>query len=285
MKRNVLAICVALVLVLAACQTTAPTAAPVAATEPAPAAQPFVVGMEVNYAPFNWKQTDDTNGAVSVDGGTGYAAGYDVEIAKRIAEGLGRPLVVKQVAWEGLVPALQNGAIDAVIAGMSETPERLQSVNFTAPYYESAFVMLVRADGPYASATRLSNFSGARVIGQKDTNYDVIIPQIEGVDHLTPLTSVPLIVQAILSDVADASPVERPVGLSISLANPQLAMVVFEEGQGFGPQEGVTTAVSVALRKTDTELQSQIDAILASITQAERETLMETAVKNQPVSQ
>jgi putative lysine transport system substrate-binding protein len=285
MKRNVLAICVALVLVLAACQTTAPTAAPVAATQPAPAAQPFVVGMEVNYAPFNWKQTDDTNGAVSVDGGTGYAAGYDVEIAKRIAEGLGRPLVVKQVAWEGLVPALQNGAIDAVIAGMSETPERLQSVNFTAPYYESAFVMLVRADGPYASATRLSNFSGARVIGQKDTNYDVIIPQIEGVDHLTPLTSVPLIVQAILSDVADASPVERPVGLSISLANPQLAMVVFEEGQGFGPQEGVTTAVSVALRKTDTELQSQIDAILASITQAERETLMETAVKNQPVSQ
>lgn len=285
MKRNVLAICVALVLVLAACQTTAPTAAPVAATQPAPAAQPFVVGMEVNYAPFNWKQTDDTNGAVSVDGGTGYAAGYDVEIAKRIAEGLGRPLVVKQVAWEGLVPALQNGAIDAVIAGMSETPERLQSVNFTAPYYESAFVMLVRADGPYASATQLSDFSGARVIGQKDTNYDVIIPQIEGVDHLTPLTSVPLIVQAILSDVADASPVERPVGLSISLANPQLAMVVFEEGQGFGPQEGVTTAVSVALRKTDTELQSQIDAILASITQAERETLMETAVKNQPVSQ
>lgn len=285
MKRNVLAICVALVLVLAACQTTAPTAAPVAATEPAPAAQPFVVGMEVNYAPFNWKQTDDTNGAVSVDGGTGYAAGYDVEIAKRIAEGLGRPLVVKQVAWEGLVPALQNGAIDAVIAGMSETPERLQSVNFTAPYYESAFVMLVRADGPYASATQLSDFSGARVIGQKDTNYDVIIPQIEGVDHLTPLTSVPLIVQAILSDVADASPVERPVGLSVSLANPQLAMVVFEEGQGFGPQEGVTTAVSVALRKTDTELQSQIDAILASITQAERETLMETAVKNQPVSQ
>ena len=172
-----------------------------------------------------------------------------LEIAKRIAEGLGRPLVVKQVAWEGLVPALQNGAIDAVIAGMSETPERLQSVNFTAPYYESAFVMLVRADGPYASATRLSNFSGARVIGQKDTNYDVIIPQIEGVDHLTPLTSVPLIVQAILSDVADASPVERPVGLSVSLANPQLAMVVFEEGQGFGPQEGVTTAVSVACVK------------------------------------
>lgn len=285
MKRNVLAICVALILVLAACQTAAPTAAPAAATQPAPAAQPFVVGMEVNYAPFNWKQTDDANGAVSVEGGTGYAAGYDVEIAKRIAEGLGRPLVIKQVAWEGLIPALQNGAIDAAIAGMSETPERLQSVNFTAPYYESAFVMLVRADGPYASATQLSDFSGTRVIGQKDTNYDVIIPQIEGVDHLTPLTSVPLIVQAVLSDVADASPVERPVGLSISLANPQLAMVVFEEGQGFGPQEGVTTAVSVALRKTDTELQSQIDAILASITQAERETLMETAVKNQPVSQ
>ena len=50
----------------------------------------FRVGLECNYAPFNWTQTDDANGAVPIDGGGGYAGGYDVEMAKKVAEGAGQ---------------------------------------------------------------------------------------------------------------------------------------------------------------------------------------------------
>ena len=81
------------------------------------------VGMEAAYAPFNWTQDDNSNGAVPIEGTKQYANGYDVQIAKKIAEAQGKkPLVVK-TAWTGLIPALTSGKIDMIIAG------RVQQLN------------------------------------------------------------------------------------------------------------------------------------------------------------
>ena len=62
----------------------------------------FKVGLEAGYPPFNWTQMDDSNGAVKIDGSAEYAGGYDVEIAKKIAEGLGKELVIVKTEWDGL---------------------------------------------------------------------------------------------------------------------------------------------------------------------------------------
>ena len=91
----------------------------------------FRVGMEAGYPPFNWTQNDDSNGAVKIEGSSEYAGGYDVEIAKKIAESLGKELVIVKTEWDGLVPALTSGKIDAIIAGMSPTEERKQKKYFT----------------------------------------------------------------------------------------------------------------------------------------------------------
>lgn len=102
------------------------------------------IGMEAAYAPFNWTQDDDSNGAVKIDGTNQYANGYDVQIAKKIAKDLGKePLVVK-TKWEGLVPALTSGKIDMIIAGMSPTAERKQEIAFSSSYYTSEPVLLVK---------------------------------------------------------------------------------------------------------------------------------------------
>ena len=82
------------------------------------------VGMEAGYPPFNWTQLGDANGGVKIEGNTEYAGGYDVEIAKKIAEGLGKELVIVKTEWDGLVPSLQSGKIDVITAGMSPTEER-----------------------------------------------------------------------------------------------------------------------------------------------------------------
>ena len=105
------------------------------------------VGMEAAYAPFNWTQDDDSNGAVPIEGTKQYANGYDVQIAKKIAEAQGKkPLVVK-TAWTGLIPALTSGKIDMIIAGMSPTAERRQEIDFSDSYYRSEPVMVVSSDG------------------------------------------------------------------------------------------------------------------------------------------
>ena len=138
----------------------------------------FRVGMECAYAPNNWQESEATDSNVPVENVAGtYAEGYDVQIAKAIAEGLGKELVIVKLSWDGL--------IDAIIAGMMDTAERRESINFSEPYRETTYGLMVLADSPYLNATSIQDFSGAAVLGQQGTALDDVIEQIEGVDHLT----------------------------------------------------------------------------------------------------
>ena len=108
----------------------------------------FKVGMECAYEPYNWTDTDGSlpgSVAISGEGKDGlYANGYDVQIAQYVADKLGLELEVYSYEWDSLIPAVQSGAIDAVIAGMSPTSEREEEIDFTDTYYESNLVIIVR---------------------------------------------------------------------------------------------------------------------------------------------
>lgn len=238
----------------------------------------LTVGMECNYAPFNWLSSTETEGSVFVEEAQGYCTGYDVRVAKELASELNKELVVKAISWDGLIPALQSNSIDLIIAGMTNTTERSEQISFTEPYYYSDYVMIVSKEGPYASATSLSDFKGANIVGQMGTNYDLIIDQIDGVNHLPALSSYPLIVNAINSQVADGAPAELPAAQSIIKTNPSLTIVEFPEGKGFTQNEDITTEVSIGVHKNNTELLNQVDDILTQINQQTRDTWMSEAI-------
>ena len=153
MNRNTLAalsLTASLSLTLAACGSgggTAQSPAPAASTPPAASGAPsggvedgvLTVGMECAYAPYNWTQMDDSNGAVPVSNVPGaYANGYDVMIAQRICDANGWELEVVSTAWDSLIPALQSGTIDVAIAGQSMTADRMAQVDMAGPYYAAA---------------------------------------------------------------------------------------------------------------------------------------------------
>ena len=247
---------------------------------PAPAKEKLVVGMECNYAPFNWTQVEDSDTAVSL-GGAGFADGYDVVMASYLAEKLGMELEIKKIEWTGLEPAVSSGEIDAIIAGMTATDERRENADFTSPYYESEMVCIVRADDPLASATSLADFTGKRVLGQLNTLYDEIIDQIPEVDHATPMQSYPLMVVAIQNKEADAITAELPVANGVVASNPDLAIVRFAEGQGFEAD----TSVSIAVKKGNTELLDQLEEALATVSEEQRVEWMAAAVERQPANE
>lgn len=165
----------------------------------------FRVGMECAYAPNNWQESEATDSNVPVENVAGtYAEGYDVQIAKAIAEGLGKELVIVKLSWDGLIDALNQGQIDAIIAGMMDTAERRESINFSEPYRETTYGLMVLADSPYLNATSIQDFSGAAVLGQQGTALDDVIEQIEGVDHLSPVGSVPDMISRLQQGTCDA---------------------------------------------------------------------------------
>lgn len=250
-----------------------------ACTSQATTNQPLIVGMECNYAPFNWMQDQADDTAIAVAGTNGYCNGYDVMIARHLASTLNRELEIKVLSWEGLIPSLNSGSIDAIIAGMSYTSERAEVVNFTQPYYSSDYVMLVQKDSPLANATSLNDFIGKKIVGQMGTNYDIIIDQIEKVDHQPALATYPLIVNALLSGSADGAPAEKPTAQAIVKANPQLQIVEFAHGHGFTQSAEVTTEVSIAVRKEDSQLLSDINSVLSQLTQEQRDQWMSQAIE------
>ncbi|MDN7228472.1 transporter substrate-binding domain-containing protein [Planococcus sp. N064] len=241
----------------------------------------FKVGMEAAYAPFNWTQGDDSNGAVKISGNAEYAGGYDVEIAKRIAEGMGKKLEIVKTEWDGLVPALTSGKIDAIVAGMSPTEERKATIDFTEPYYTSELVMVVKKGGEYEGATSLSDFSGAKITAQLNTFHYSVIDQIDGVSKETAMDSFPSMRVALESGVIDGYVSERPEAVSASAANKNFAMVEFEDGFETSPDD---TAVAVGLEK-GSDLAEQINETLAGISEKERQEIMDAAIQNQPAAQ
>ena len=205
----------------------------------------FRVGMEAGYAPFNWTQTDDSNGAVKINGGSEYAGGYDVEIAKKIADALGKKLEIVKTEWDGLVPALTSGKIDAIIAGMSPTAERKETIDFTDVYYKSDLVMLVKKGGAYENAETLKDFSGAKITAQLNTFHYSVIDQIPNVNKQTAMDNFPAMRVALESGVIDGYVTERPEALSAEMANTNFKMV--ELKQGFETSEE-DTAIAVGLK-------------------------------------
>lgn len=243
----------------------------------------FTIGLEAAYAPFNWTQLDDSNGAVPISGSKEYCGGYDVEIAKKIAAGLGKELVIVKTEWTGLIPALTSGKIDAIIAGMSPTAERKESIDFSDNYYRSNLVIVVKKGGKYENATSIQDFSGAKITAQLNTFHYTVIDQIKGVNKQTAMDDFAAMRVALESGVIDGYVSERPEGVSATAANSNYAMVEFKDGNGFVTSDD-DTAVAVGLAKGST-LTSKINEILAGISEEDRTTIMDTAIKNQPAAQ
>lgn len=240
----------------------------------------FVVGMECAYAPFNWQTSTATDTSVSL-GNMGYADGYDVQMAQKIADELGLELVIKKIEWDGLIPALANGEIDAIIAGMTATEDREEGADFTTPYFGGdPMVMIVRKDSDMASYKDIQQFAGSTVVGQMSTSYDEVIDQINGVTHAPAKSTYGEMVLALQTKEVDGITAELPVAQGIVGANPDLTFITFDEGKGFEAD----TTVSIALKDgtRDTEFFKAVQTALDNISVDERGQIMADAVLNQP---
>lgn len=235
------------------------------------------VGMEANYAPFNWSQTSNVNGASPIVNSPGeYANGYDLQIAQQIAEALGLKLEVYKIEWDALPVALESKKIDAIIAGMSPTLKRRKQIDFSNSYYNSDIVIVTKKSSPYYGAKQLADFSGAKITGQLNTFHYELISQIPDVNLQTAMQDFPTMISAVLSGKIDGYISERPGALAAAAANRDLAITEFSEGKGFDLGD-LSTDIAVGTRK-NTDLTTLINDALSNISEHDRKKIMENMV-------
>ena len=281
-KAASLSLAAALALSLAACgSSTGASDVPDGDGDPAT----LTVAMECAYAPYNWTQSDDANGAVQIRDSSDYAYGYDVMMAKKIAEALGQEVQIVKLDWDSLIPAIMSGDVDCAIAGQSITAERSQQVDFSDPYYYASIITLVKKDSPYASAASVADLSGAVCTSQLGTIwYDNCLPQIPGAEILPAQETAPSMLVALDSGACDVVVTDRPTAQAALVAYPDFVALDFGGGENDFQVSEEDINIGISMKKGNTALQSAINEVLATMTTDDYNAMMDEAISVQPLS-
>ena len=243
------------------------------------------VAMECGYAPYNWTQSDDSNGAVPIVDSSDYAYGYDVMMAKYIAEQLGMELEIYKLDWDSLPLAVQAGTVDCVIAGQSITAERLESVDFSDPYYFASIVVLTKKDSPFANAKSLADLAGAKATSQLNTVwYDVCIPQIPDVQAETAQESAPQMLVALEAGAVDIVVTDEPTAMGACAVYQDMVMLDFTGTEGGFQVSEEEINIGISMQKGNSGLQSKINGVLATLTPDDFKDWMNQAIAVQPMN-
>lgn len=243
------------------------------------------IGLECAYVPFNWVAEEGEYTLPIANHAGSFADGYDIQIAKKISTELGKKVEIVQTKWESLITDLQMGAIDAIVAGMTDTEERRRQISFTEEYYRSELVLVTaqavaeRYESPLSAAEFGALVNGQNIVSQVSTVTNDVIDVFAsqyGARHVTPVATFALAAQDVVNGSAFAMTAELPVATSIVGKLNGLGIVHFDQ-EVLGETQS-ELGVSIGVRKNDTHLLAGLNRTLAKISKSERESLMGAAI-------
>lgn len=237
------------------------------------------VGMECNYAPYNWTQSDDSNGAVAIANvNKMYANGYDVQVAVKIADSMGKKLEIYSYEWDSLIPAVQSGNLDMIIAGMSPTAKRREKIDFSDNYYTSNLVIVTKK-GSLSDVKTIADLKGKKIAAQLGTfHLDALTDQTEA--DVSELADFSTMFMALSAGTIDGYVAEEPTAMAVCSDDAYDYVALVNNDTGFSVEDDdVSIAVGV---KKGSKLAAKINSAISDLdTDAQRE-LMAQMVKIAP---
>ncbi|WP_423363923.1 transporter substrate-binding domain-containing protein [Mycoplasma sp. P36-A1] len=236
----------------------------------------LTIGLECDFTPYNWTTTSAKKGEYSlpIDGSKGYCEGYDIYIAQQISKQLNLDIVVKKMSWDGVIPALKSGQIDAIIGGMAPTTERQKEIAFSKPYFtdKAAMAIIIPKDSSLAKAKTLADFAGKNITAQQGTTQANHISDIKDNKSTALLPDVSSLVEAVKAKTVDGYLADSKVAQEQVAANPQLMAIDVSKEINLDPSE---STVAIGISKDNTDLKNKINGVLDSISEKTRISVME----------
>ncbi|MVP02389.1 transporter substrate-binding domain-containing protein [Paenibacillus lutrae] len=227
----------------------------------------ITLGTSADYPPYEFHKSID---------GKDQIIGFDIMIAQEIAKDMGAELVVRDMKFDGLLPALQTGNVDMILSGMTPTEERKKSVDFSKTYYTAKQMIVVRAEDKEQYKT-MESLTGKRIVVQKASIQETVAKEQIKDAKIKTLSKITDIVLELKNKNADAAIIELPVATShvnkdktivIAEATPSVeeagSAVAFKKGsQEMVDQANKTIDRLIAEKKIEqfvTEASNQVEA-------------------------
>ena len=242
----------------------------------------LVIGMECGYQPFNWT-TVQSEHTLPIYGTNQHADGFDIQIAKYLGEKLNREVVIKKIEWDGLIPALQNGEINMILAGMTDTPERRESIDFTTTYLASDLAFLVKTENlpagnskenPLSYDELLELFDGKSLVCQANVVGDEFIDTYftsnknYSIHHNSAQATYPLAAYDVKSGTAFAMPAELPV--IEAMTNLGGLSVLYVDYSFLSAEDVNGLTISIGIKKGNAELREAINSALNELSNEQK---------------
>lgn len=240
------------------------------------------VGMECNYAPYNWSQADSTEDSVAIANVDNmYTNGYDVQVAKKIAESLGKELEIYSYEWDSLIPGVQSGKLDMIIAGMSPTAERREKIDFSDNYYTSNLVIVKKKDNLNDVKT-IADLAGKKIAAQSGTfHLDALTEQTEA--QINEMADFSTMLIALKAGTIEGYVAEEPTAMAVCEDEAYDYIALVNNDTGFAVEDDdVSIAVGV---KKGSELAAQINTAIADLDAAAQKELMSKMVSASPAEE
>ena len=208
-----------------------------------------VVGTEAQYAPYEFKDLDAN------------FAGCDMWLAQQIADSLGVELEVVDMAFDGIIPAVQSGQVDLGIAAFTNTPERAEEIDFSDLYETSAQLLIVKTGNADTYSTTEA-LAGQKVGAQKGTIQSQLIQSALPDSELFELEKYPALALEVQNGNIAGLVVDQAVGESlVSNSNGELEVSNFE----FSAEEA-SFGKSVVIAKGNEDLVAAVNEVVNKVT-------------------
>ncbi len=240
------------------------------------------VGMECNYAPYNWSQADDSNDAVAISNVDNmYTNGYDVQVAQKIADAMGKKLEIYSYEWDSLIPAVQSGNLDMIIAGMSPTSERKEKIDFSNNYYTSNLVIVTKK-GSLADVKTIADLDGKKIAAQSGTfHLDALTNQTKA--QVNEMADFSTMLIALSAGTIDGYVAEEPTAMAVCQDAAYDYVALKNNDTGFTVEDDeVSIAVGV---KKGSELTAKINEAIADLDADAQRELMNKMVDIAPTEE
>ena len=208
----------------------------------------LVLGTSADFAPYEYHKMIDGKDTI---------LGFDVALARQIAEDMGKELVIKDMEFGNLITELNNGTVDLLAAGLSPTEERKQQVDFSEPYYFGEQSIIIREEDAdkYKSA---DDFEGASIAAQVNSIQEGIVKEQFPKANLVSLPKLPDEIMSLTTGKVDGVVVEVAVAEGFIAQNQGLMISDIEV-----PYDA--TGSCIAVKKGNTELLEQINKTIAEV--------------------
>lgn len=200
------------------------------------------VGTSAEYPPYEYL---DENGNI---------VGFDIEYVNEVAKLINRKIEIKDMTFDGLLPALESKKVDLVIAGMVATPQRRKLVDFSEPYHSGKQAIVVRADNK--DITNFNSLVGKNVAVALGYISDSIVSDIDGIKKIDRLNSSYSCILAVKNGKSDATVMSHIAASGYAKTNPDIKVIEVDME---------TQDLYIAFRKGDTALLEEVNKAISTL--------------------